>query len=56
MMTVDQLASYLMVTRRTIDRMLKENKLPFAFKIKGSWRFEEKDVREWIERQKGGNK
>jgi excisionase family DNA binding protein len=52
LLTPEELAAYLKVNRRTIYRMLEANELPFAFKIKGSWRFKQSDVSEWVEKQK----
>lgn len=50
--TPEELADYLKVNRRTIYRMLETNELPFAFKVKRSWRFKVSDVDNWIEEQK----
>lgn len=52
MLSPDELAEYLKVNRRTIYRMLENNELPFAFKVKNSWRFKLSDVDAWIEGQK----
>lgn len=56
MLTVEELAKFLKVTDKTIYRMIDEKKMPFAFKVNGNWRFEEQDVKAWIEKQKEGNK
>ncbi len=50
MMTLDQLASYLKLSSRTIHRLLEKNTLPFAMKIQGSWRFREEDVVNWLKK------
>jgi excisionase family DNA binding protein len=52
LLTPDELAQYLKVNRRTIYRMLEDNELTFAFKVKGSWRFKQSDIEAWIESQK----
>ena len=52
LMTPEELAAYLKVNRRTVYRMLETNELPFAFKVKGSWRFKQADIKAWIESQK----
>jgi excisionase family DNA binding protein len=52
MMTLDQLASYLKLSPRTIHRLLEKNTLPFAMKIQGSWRFREEDVVDWLKNHK----
>jgi excisionase family DNA binding protein len=49
---VDEFAAYLKVTRRTVYRMLEDNALPFAFKVKGSWRFAVDDIQVWLKVQK----
>ncbi|MDD5594717.1 MAG: helix-turn-helix domain-containing protein [Candidatus Omnitrophica bacterium] len=48
LMTIDDLASYLKVTRRTIYEWLKHNKIP-AVKIVGQWRFKKDKIDAWIE-------
>lgn len=50
--TPDELAQYLKITRRTVYAMLEKGDLPFAFKVKGSWRFKHSDIDNWIEQQK----
>lgn len=53
-MTLDEVATYLKVTTRTIYRMLEENQIP-AFKIRSAWRFR-KDEIEKITKQSGTEK
>ncbi|MDD2751559.1 MAG: helix-turn-helix domain-containing protein [Candidatus Omnitrophica bacterium] len=48
LMTIDDLAQYLKVTRRTIYEWLKHNKVP-AVKIVGQWRFKKEKIDAWIE-------
>ena len=50
-LTVKQVAELLSVNERTVYRMAKSGELP-AFKVSGSWRFMEDDIRQWIEEQK----
>lgn len=52
--TIDDLADYLKLSRRTIYRMLEDNELPFAIKIKGSWRFREADIQDWLKNNQVG--
>lgn len=52
LLTIDELAEYVRVSTRTIYRMLDDEELPFAIKVKGSWRFKESDVLAWLETQK----
>ena len=43
LMTIDELAHYLKVTRRTIYEWLKQNKIP-AVKLVGQWRFKKDKI------------
>lgn len=54
LLTIDELAQFIRVSTRTIYRMLDDGELPFAIKLKGSWRFRESDVQGWLESQKIG--
>ena len=47
-MTIDDLARYLKVTRRTIYEWLKLHKIP-AVKLIGQWRFRKDKIDAWIE-------
>ena len=53
LMTIEELASYLRVTRRTIYDWLKHNKVP-ALKVVGQWRFKREKIDAWLERQESG--
>jgi len=48
LLTIDELASYLKVTRRTIYEWLKKKKIP-AVKLVGQWRFRKDKIDAWIE-------
>jgi excisionase family DNA binding protein len=50
LMTIEELASYLRVTRRTIYDWLKHNKIP-AVKLIGQWRFRKEKIDAWIQKQ-----
>ena len=50
LMTIDELAGYLKVTRRTIYEWLKSNKIP-AIKLVGQWRFRRDKIDQWLEGQ-----
>ena len=50
LMTIDDLANYLKVTRRTIYEWLKHNKIP-AVKIVGQWRFKKDKIDAWLDHQ-----
>ena len=50
LMTIDDLAAYLKVSRRTIYEWLKHNKIP-AVKLVGQWRFRKEEIDSWMEQQ-----
>ena len=50
LMTIEDLADYLKVTRRTIYDWLKHNKIP-ALKLVGQWRFKKDKIDDWLDRQ-----
>jgi len=49
-LTIKQLSEYLMVSEKTIYRMLEKNILP-AIRVGGQWRFRKKDIDSWIDNQ-----
>lgn len=49
-MVIDEVASYLKVTERTIYRLAAAHKIP-AFKVGGSWRFSRPEIDKWIQDQ-----
>jgi excisionase family DNA binding protein len=48
LMTIEEVAAYLKVTRRTIYEWLKHNKIP-AIKLVGQWRFRREKIDAWLE-------
>jgi PTS system nitrogen regulatory IIA component len=50
LMTIDDLANYLKVSRRTIYEWLKNNKIP-AVKMVGQWRFRKEKIDAWMDSQ-----
>ncbi len=48
LMTIEDLAGYLKVTRRTIYDWLKQNKIP-AIKLIGQWRFKKDKIDAWLD-------
>ena len=50
LMTIEDLADYLKVTRRTIYDWLKHNKVP-ALKLVGQWRFKKDKIDDWLDGQ-----
>ena len=47
--TIRQLADFLQISKRTIQREITEGRLK-AFKVVRDWRIEKEDVLKWIER------
>lgn len=52
MLTVDEIAEYLRVSRATICRWCGTGRLP-AFKIGKSWRVQKRDLERYIDQQRG---
>lgn len=50
LMTIDDLAFYLKVTKRTIYEWLKSKRIP-AVKLVGQWRFKKDKIDSWLESQ-----
>ena len=48
LMTIEELATYLKVTKRTIYDWLKNHKVP-ALKLVGQWRFKRDKIDAWLE-------
>lgn len=48
--TLDDVASYLKVGKRTVYRLAAAKKIP-AFKVGGTWRFSRSDIDRWIKQQ-----
>jgi excisionase family DNA binding protein len=48
LLTLDEAAALLQVSKRTLQRMIKINQLP-AFKVGGQWRVRETQLRQWVE-------
>lgn len=48
--TLDEVAAYLKVGKRTVYRLAAARKIP-AFKIGGTWRFARADIDSWIKQQ-----
>ena len=49
-LTLDEVAAYLKVGKRTVYRLAAAKKIP-AFKVGGSWRFSLVDIDHWIKQQ-----
>lgn len=50
--TLDEVAAYLKVGKRTVYRLAAAKKIP-AFKVGGTWRFRRQEIDQWIKRQTG---
>lgn len=48
--TLDDVAAYLKVGKRTVYRLAAAKKIP-AFKVGGAWRFSRADIDSWIKQQ-----
>jgi len=50
LMTIEEIADYLRVKKRTIYEWLKKGKIP-AIKAVGQWRFKKTQIDHWLENQ-----
>ena len=48
--TLDEVAAYLKVGKRTVYRLAAGKKIP-AFKVGGTWRFRRQEIDLWIKKQ-----
>ena len=55
LMTVEEVASYLRVTQKTIYRLLERRGIP-ATKVGRQWRFEKSSIDDWLQRSSVGTK
>lgn len=46
-LTIDEVAAYLKVGKRTVYRLASSGKIP-AFKLGGTWRFRRAELAQWI--------
>jgi len=49
-MTIEEIADYLRVKKRTIYGWLKKGKIP-AIKTVGQWRFKKSQIDNWLDKQ-----
>lgn len=52
-MMIKEVAEYLRIKEKTAYALAAKGEIP-GFKVGGSWRFDKKDIQQWIERKKGG--
>lgn len=48
-MTIDEVADYLRINKKTAYRLAGEQKLP-GFKVGGAWRFRRSEIESWIDK------
>ena len=54
LLTLNEAAELLQVSKRTLQRMIKLGQLP-AFKVGGQWRLREMQLRQWVEIRESSN-
>ncbi|PIE03965.1 MAG: hypothetical protein CSA76_06735 [Spirochaetales bacterium] len=52
-MTLPDVAEALMVSEKTVVRMLQDGSIP-GFKVSNQWRFHREDLKEWLEQKRKG--
>ena len=55
LMNIKDVANYLNVNEKTIYRMLSDESIP-AVKISGSWRFDRREIEQWVGNKMTGKK
>jgi excisionase family DNA binding protein len=50
LLTLSEAAKLLQVSTRTLQRMIRQSKLP-AFKVGGQWRMRESQLSEWLDQR-----
>ena len=50
LMTIEEIADYLRVKKRTVYEWLKKGKIP-AIKTVGQWRFKKTQIDNWLDKQ-----
>ncbi|MDP8263903.1 MAG: helix-turn-helix domain-containing protein [Candidatus Aceula lacicola] len=53
LMTIEEVADYLRVKKRTVYDWVKKGKIP-AIKAVGQWRFKKEKIDQWLETQHQG--
>ncbi len=51
LLTLEELAKYLKISKHTLYKMLEKRKIP-AFKVANQWRFKKSDIDKWLEKQR----
>ncbi len=55
LLTIEEVADYLHVGRKTIYRLLAQKRLP-AFKVGNQWRFQRKMIETWLSKNSNDQK
>ena len=50
LLTIDEVAAYMQVSRFTVHRLAKEHSIP-ASKIGRQWRFQKEEIEQWMREQ-----
>ncbi len=50
LLTIDEVAAYMQVSRFTVYRLAKEHSIP-ASKIGRQWRFQKEEIEQWMREQ-----
>ena len=51
LLTLEELAKYLKISKPTLYKMVEKGKIP-ALKIANQWRFKKSDINRWLEKQR----
>ena len=51
LLTLEEVAKYLKISKHTLYKMLEKRKIP-AFKVANQWRFKKSDIDKWLEKQR----
>ncbi|MBX9726628.1 MAG: helix-turn-helix domain-containing protein [Rickettsiales bacterium] len=55
LITIKEVADFLQIAEKTVYRLAAEGKIP-AFKVGGAWRFNRKEIQNWLEKQRNDKK
>lgn len=55
LLTIEDLAEYFQVSKKTVYRLLKQKQLP-AVRISGQWRFREEAIERWLQEKQSAER
>jgi len=55
LLTIEDLAEYFQVSKKTVYRLLKQKQLP-AVRISGQWRFREEEIERWLQEKQSAER